>query len=118
MNDIFKYIYIILIIAIAIELVYLITKLTSLKKELDKLGIELDSIEKNLDKVKAHLKAIEETKDSWKFFLSLYLILSIIKMAAKEFRKSKKANKNVSFASTLAKVCVKNINTISKIKIV
>lgn len=118
MNSTFKYIYIILIIAIVIELIYLVTRLMVLKKELDKLGIELESVEQNLNKVKVHLEAIEETKDSWKFFLSLYLILSIFKMATKEFRKSKKANKNISFASTLAKVCVKNISTINKIKIV
>lgn len=116
MNKTIKYIYIVLIIVIVIELVLLVARLLVLKKELDKLGIELESIEKNLDKVKEHMEAIKETKNSWRFFLSLYLILSIFKMATKEYRKNKKDNK--TYINSLAKVCVKNITTIRKIKFV
>ena len=114
MNIAFKYIYIVLIAVIIIELIYLITRLFALKKELDKLGIEIDSVENNLDKVKEHMEAIEKTKDSWKFFLSLYLILSILKMTKKEYIKSKKPDK--TYLKTLAMVYAKNISTINKIK--
>ena len=114
MNIAFKYIYIILIAVIVIELIYLITRLFALKKELDKLGIELESIENNLNEVKEHMETIGKTKDSWKFFLSLYLILSILKMTKKEYRKSKNPDK--TYLKTLAMVCAKNISTINKIK--
>ena len=116
MNQTFKYIYIVLIIAIVIELIYLFARLSVLKKELDKLGIELESLEENLNKVKEHMEAIEKTKNSWRFFLSIYLVLSIFKMATKDYRKSK--DKDKSYIKSLAKVAAKNASTISKIKIV
>lgn len=116
MNSIFKNIYIALIIIIVLELIYLFYKLLNLKKELNKLNVEIESIENNLEKIKVQLESIGETKDSWKFFLSLYLLLSVFKMANKDYRKSKKPNK--TYLASLAKVCAKNITTIKKIKIV
>ena len=116
MNKTIRYIYIILIIVIVIELIFLLSRLLILKKELDKLDIELESVEQNLNKVKEHMEAIEKTKDSWKFFLSIYLILSIFKLATKDYKKTNKANR--SYVNSLAKVCAKNITTIKKIRIV
>ena len=116
MNKLFLSIYILLVIIIIIELLLLFSRLSILKKELDKTGIELESIENNLDKVKASLTAIEETKNSWKFLLSILLILSIFRMAKKDYKKNKNTNK--SYLSSLAKVCAKNITTISKIKVI
>ena len=116
MNQTFKYIYIALIVVIVIEIIYLFVRLSVLGKELKKLGVELESLENNLNKVKEHMEAIEKTKNSWKFFLSVYLIFSIFKMASKDYRKSK--DKDKSYFKSLAKVAAKNASTISKIKIV
>lgn len=109
----------ILVIAIIIEIIYLIYRLLILKKELDKLGIELESVNDNLDEVKRKLEAIKETKDSWQFFLSIYLIISIFAMAKKDYKKNKKNKKaDNTYIASLARVCAKNISTISKIKFI
>lgn len=110
----------ILVIVIVIEITYLIYRLLILKKELDKLGIELESVSENLEEVKRKLEAIKETKDSWQFFLSIYLILSIFAMAKKDYKKNKKSNKKAdnTYIASLARVCAKNMSTISKIKFI
>lgn len=114
MNSIFKYIYIVIIVVIVAELIYLIYKLNQLKKELDKLNINIEDINNNLDDVKAKLEVIKSTKDSWTFFLSLYLTLSLVSLIKKDYKKTKKDDRSLS--KSIAKVCVKNITTINKLR--
>ena len=114
MNNIFKYIYVILIAIIIIELIYLASKIFSLNKIFNILGTSFKSIDNKLNDTKKCIKKLENNSKGWKLILKIYLTFSILKKTSNEYKKTKEPNKK--YLKTLIIVCAKNINTINKIK--
>lgn len=104
-----KYLYIIVIIGLVIVLAIFIKELIGFLKKLSK--IDTTKLTKNVETINNKVNDIEETKKSWKFFLKIYIISSIIKEI---FEDLKKGSKKV-VAASIAKTAIKNVGKIKNI---
>ena len=111
-----KYLYILLIIAIIATLIKLFVELAKLMKNAAGLNDNINKLNNNVNMSNKKIEDIKSTESSWKFFFSIYIILSVLKEMFIDYRHSSILTR--SLPKSFTKTCVKNVGRIKKIKIV
>ena len=110
-----KNVFIVIIVAIFITLIVLFIVLGRLMKKLATTNEKVNKLNSNLEEANKKKETITKTKESWKFFASIYIIVTVLKETMDDYKSSKKRKRSI--AKSLSKTCAKNISRISKIKI-
>lgn len=108
--SIMKIIYIVIYVVLAITLVMFFIQLVKTLKKLTSINESVNSLQNNLDKANKKIEYIQSTEDSWSFFMSLYIILIIIR---ETFKQKKKGN---GLGKSLATSCIRHSSQLSKIR--
>lgn len=111
-----KYVFIVIIIALVIALIAMFVVLGKLMKKLAITNSKVEKLNTNINEAKQKKEAISKTKDSWSFFASIFIIISVLKETMNDYKDTKKRKRNI--AKSFTKTCAKNISKISKIKII
>lgn len=110
-----KYLYILLIIAIIVVLIKLFIELTKLMKKAAGLNDNINKLNDDINNSNQKVEEIKSTEKSWKFFFSIYIILSVLKEVFKDYKRSSLLTRNLP--KSFAKTCAKNVGKIKKISI-
>ena len=110
MANYLKYIYIALIITIAIILIVLFSKLKQLMIKCAGLSNNIDSLKENADITSTKIQGVKKSKESWQFFINIWIILTVLKETIKLFKKF--TNEGIKKAFVVA--CAKNAIKITK----
>lgn len=110
MNKTYTYIYAIVITLILILLVIFFIRLKKLMKKIVLLNDGVGVAKDNLDAIKDKTNQIEKSKESYKFFISIYVVFTIIKETISNLKDNK-----IAKAFTLA--CLANAKSIKKMKV-
>lgn len=109
-NNYMKYVYIVLIVVLFITIIAFIVNLVKMMKEIAATADKTTSINTNIEASKSKLDYIKSTEGSWSFFLSLFVIITIIKEAFKYRGKSD------SLGKSFTKSCIRHSRELSKIR--
>lgn len=114
-NQYIKFLYIPIIITLVIVLIVFFVKLAGLMKKVVGVNDSVGKMNNDLNKINESKKQIEDTKNSWRFFISIFIIITILKEVFEDYHDTKKDKRQLS--KSFKKTCVKNIGKIKKIKI-
>ena len=109
-NAYMKYVYVLLGIVLFITVIALLVRLGRLMKRLAETGEMTAGIGDNLKASKEKIDSIRSTAGSFTFFMSLFVILTILREA---FRYR---GRNDSFGKALTRSCVRHSAQLSRIR--
>ena len=113
LNQITKYIYIPIIVVLIIVFIIFIKKLASLMKNAAGINNKIDNLNSNLVIASNKKQEIEKSKDSYKFFFTIYVVLSVLRSVFKDYKHTSKAKRSI--VGSFTKTCIKNSSKLSKI---
>lgn len=111
-----KYVFITILIVLIITIIFLFISLGKLMKKLATTVSKTNKLNCNIEEMNNKTEKISKTKNSWKFFTSILIILTILKETLDDYKTAKKHKKNL--VKSLSKTCARNVTKISKIKFV
>ena len=97
-NAYMKYVYIALIAALFITLIAFFIRLSKTMKKITETAEGASSVSSLLNQTNEKLSLISQSKDSYKFFLSLFAIILIIKETFKYYKSEKSLPKSFTKA--------------------
>lgn len=97
-NAYMKYVYIALITALLITLIAFFVRLSKTMKKIAETGEGVSTLSSDLDQTNEKLSAISDSKDSYKFFLSLFAIILIVKETFKYYKSERSLPKSFTKA--------------------
>ena len=109
-NNYMKYVYIVLIVVLFITIIAFIVNLVKMMKEIAATADKTVNINTNIESSKSKLDYIKSTEGSWSFFMSLFVIITIIKETFKYKRRSD------SLSKSFARSCIRHSSQITKIR--
>lgn len=109
-NNYMKYVYIVLIVVLFITIIAFIVNLVKMMKEIAATADKAVNINTNIEASKSKLDYIKSTEGSWSFFMSLFVIITIIKETFKYKRRSD------SLSKSFARSCIRHSSQITKIR--
>ena len=115
MNSFIKYLYIPIIITLIAVLFILFANLAKLMKKVAITNDSANILRENINEVKEKTKQIEQTRDSWRFFISIFIVFTIIKETIIDYKNTSKLKR--TFSKSFTKTCVRNVSKIKKISI-
>lgn len=111
MDNIYKYLYIFIISLIIILLIIVFIKLKKLMKKIVILNENSNKINESINRINDKTQEINKSKESIKFFISIYVVFTIIKQTIVNLKKN-----NNKIAKAFALACLSNASNIKKMR--
>lgn len=105
-----KYLYIVIIIALVISLIALVRQLLKVMKTISKMKPSIDSLNNNLTKTNEKVEEIKSSKESWSFFISIYIIYSVLKTTLTNLKQQ-------TIKAAFISACIAHAAQLKKVKI-
>jgi len=109
-NSYMKYVYILLIAVLLVTVIVFIINLVKMMKEIALTADKTTGITSTVESSKSKIDYIKNTENSWSFFISLFVVMTIIKETFKYKRR------NDSLSRSFARSCIRHSSQITKIR--
>ena len=95
-NQYIKYLYYLLLIIIIVLINIIMLKIFTISDDLEAMNSNITNISKNINADKDKTTSIKNTVNSWKFFISIYAIMVVIRETFKYRKRYKSLSRSLS----------------------